>query len=183
MARKLKSLDPLQELEQELAKDDPGFKERVAAQVSRRQIARRLLGPLVEVRNKRGLSQAKIAKRMGTSQPAVARMESGASDPLFSTVHRYAHALGTDVDLRVRDEKGFHYQDSDAVMNLGPFELELDGEPVLVREKLEIEFPAMVRNLSKTMEKLKEAMTHSYGEYLINKAGSLSVEVREKTSS
>jgi transcriptional regulator with XRE-family HTH domain len=42
-----------------------------------------------------GLSQAEIAARTGTTQSAIARMESPGADPRLSTVERYAHALGT----------------------------------------------------------------------------------------
>ncbi|MFC3491194.1 helix-turn-helix domain-containing protein [Glycomyces rhizosphaerae] len=43
-----------------------------------------------------GLSQAEVAARIGTTQSAIARLESGASDPRFSTVSRYAEAVGVD---------------------------------------------------------------------------------------
>jgi predicted transcriptional regulator len=49
---------------------------------------------LVERRHALGLSQTQVAARMGTSQSAVARLETGASDSLVSTVERYASALG-----------------------------------------------------------------------------------------
>ena len=38
---------------------------------------------------------------MGTSQPAVARLESGQLDARVSTLQRYAAALGRDVQLRL----------------------------------------------------------------------------------
>ena len=41
-----------------------------------------------------GLSQTQVAARMGTSQSAVARIETGSADVLLSTVDRYATALG-----------------------------------------------------------------------------------------
>jgi DNA-binding XRE family transcriptional regulator len=40
------------------------------------------------------VSQAKLARRIGTSQPAIARLEAGLADPKLSTVLRYAAALG-----------------------------------------------------------------------------------------
>jgi predicted transcriptional regulator len=49
---------------------------------------------LVERRRALGLSQTQVAARMGTSQSAVARIETGSSDVLLSTVERYASALG-----------------------------------------------------------------------------------------
>ncbi|MGH3925066.1 MAG: helix-turn-helix domain-containing protein, partial [Pseudonocardiaceae bacterium] len=42
----------------------------------------------------RGLSQAEVALRIGTTQSAVARLESARSDTRLSTVQRYAEAVG-----------------------------------------------------------------------------------------
>src|SRR5713101_2512641 len=49
---------------------------------------------LAEARRKAGLTQAELAARMKTSQAAVARIESGHGAPKWSTVERYARALG-----------------------------------------------------------------------------------------
>ena len=48
-------------------------------------------------------SQAEIARRMGTSQPAVARLESGRGNPSLATLRRYAEATGT--KLRISFER------------------------------------------------------------------------------
>jgi len=48
------------------------------------------------------LSQTEIAARMGTSQSAVARLESGELDVRLSTLERYAAALGRTVDWQAR---------------------------------------------------------------------------------
>jgi transcriptional regulator with XRE-family HTH domain len=65
----------------------PGFRE-----MSERR--RALRDELVEGRRALGLSQTQVAARMGTSQSAVARLETGTSDVLMSTIDRYATALG-----------------------------------------------------------------------------------------
>ncbi len=44
-------------------------------------------------------SQAEIARRMGTSQPAVARLESGRGNPSLATLRRYAKATGTKLKI------------------------------------------------------------------------------------
>jgi len=49
---------------------------------------------LAEARRKAGLTQADVATRMGTSQAAVARIESGQGAPKRSTIERYARAVG-----------------------------------------------------------------------------------------
>ena len=56
-----------------------------------------------EVRRASGLSQEVIAQRMGTSQSAVARIESGLSRgrwPSMSSLERYARALGKKLEVR-----------------------------------------------------------------------------------
>ena len=45
-----------------------------------------------------GLSQTEVAARMGTSQSAVARLESGDADVRLSTLERYVAALGERLD-------------------------------------------------------------------------------------
>lgn len=59
---------------------------------------RKLLTALREARLRKGLSQAEVAARTGTTQSAIARLESGASDPRLSTVQRYAAAVGVQFD-------------------------------------------------------------------------------------
>jgi predicted transcriptional regulator len=61
-----------------------------------------LIDELVRARRESALSQTEIAARMGTSQSAVARLESGDLDARLSTVERYAAALGRTVDWQVR---------------------------------------------------------------------------------
>jgi predicted transcriptional regulator len=83
-----------------MASDDlpvlPGFRELALRR-------RELLSDLVAERHRAGLSQAEIARRMGTSQPAVARLETGGVDVRLSTLERYAAAVGA--RLRVRLEE------------------------------------------------------------------------------
>jgi predicted transcriptional regulator len=61
-----------------------------------------LIEELVRARRESELSQTQIAARMGTSQSAVARLESGELDARLSTLERYAAALGRTVDWQVR---------------------------------------------------------------------------------
>ena len=49
---------------------------------------------LGEARRIVGVTQAEVARRMGTSQAAVARLESGNGKPNWETVERDARALG-----------------------------------------------------------------------------------------
>ena len=63
---------------------------------------RELIDELVRARQESELSQTEIAARMGTSQSAVARLESGTLDARLSTLERYAAALGQTVDWQIR---------------------------------------------------------------------------------
>ena len=53
-------------------------------------------------RERRGVTQAELAARIGSSQPALARLEAGGVTPSFDTLRRIAKALGLElvVDLR-----------------------------------------------------------------------------------
>lgn len=55
---------------------------------------------LLRARVRSGLSQAELAKRMGTSQSAVARLESGQSLPSTKTLLRFAEATGLKIRIR-----------------------------------------------------------------------------------
>jgi transcriptional regulator with XRE-family HTH domain len=61
-----------------------------------------LVADLVAVRKRKGLSQSEVAERMGTSQPAIARLETGGPDARLSTLERYAAAVGVSLSWRVR---------------------------------------------------------------------------------
>ena len=49
-----------------------------------------------------GLSQAELAERVGTTQSAIARLESGGRPPRIDTLLRIADALGCDLDVELR---------------------------------------------------------------------------------
>lgn len=57
---------------------------------------------LVAARKAMGMSQADLARKMGTNQAAVSRFESGQTDVHLSTLRRYAKAVGVVVGYEVR---------------------------------------------------------------------------------
>ncbi len=61
---------------------------------------------LIEARVRAGLSQGEIASRMGTTQSAVARLESGRRLPSMKTVFRYAAAAGARAKIRIEAASG-----------------------------------------------------------------------------
>ncbi|MHB1986417.1 MAG: helix-turn-helix domain-containing protein [Acidimicrobiales bacterium] len=76
----------------------PGFKE-----IAERRQA--FVGGLVAQRVALGLTQTQVAARMGTSQSAVARLESGEADIRISTLERYAAALERSLEWRLGEQE------------------------------------------------------------------------------
>ena len=56
---------------------------------------------LIEARTKANLTQEQVARRMGTTQSVVARLESGHPLPSLRTLRRYASAVGRKVEIRL----------------------------------------------------------------------------------
>ena len=54
-----------------------------------------LVEALVRARTAANLTQAELARRIGTTQSAIARLEGGRVSPSFATLRRYAEATGT----------------------------------------------------------------------------------------
>jgi len=54
---------------------------------------------MIRARTAAQMSQEDIARRMETSQPAVARLEAGRGNPSLKTLRRYAAATGTRLNI------------------------------------------------------------------------------------
>lgn len=52
------------------------------------------LEAMIRARAGTGITQAELALRMGTTQSAIARLESGRVSPTVETLQKYARALG-----------------------------------------------------------------------------------------
>jgi transcriptional regulator with XRE-family HTH domain len=84
--------DALERLRERLAHVDPDqgwFFARIAEQV-------------IEQRRARGLSQKELAELTGTTQSAIARLESGGRPPRIDTLLRIAEALDCDLAVELR---------------------------------------------------------------------------------
>jgi ribosome-binding protein aMBF1 (putative translation factor) len=90
-----------QEIEELITRlsQDPSVVEQAERLDRMEQRREMLLQAMVGWRESQGLSQMEVARRMATSQPAVARLEAGLSDPRLSTLERYAVAIGYDLPL------------------------------------------------------------------------------------
>ncbi len=77
---------------------DPAFRAEYDALEEEYSIA----AGLIRARARAGLTQAEVAKRMGTTQSAVARLEGGRPMPKIETLRRYAEAVGCQIVVRFR---------------------------------------------------------------------------------
>jgi transcriptional regulator with XRE-family HTH domain len=66
------------------------------------------LDEVLKARVATGLTQSEVAARVGTTQSAIARLESASRkhSPSIATLQRYARALGYRVEVRLVKEKG-----------------------------------------------------------------------------
>jgi ribosome-binding protein aMBF1 (putative translation factor) len=69
---------------------DPGYRKEYEA--LEEEFA--LIAAVAKARQRSGLSQAQLAKRMKTTQSTIARLESGRSKPSTRTLARFAKATG-----------------------------------------------------------------------------------------
>ena len=64
-----------------------------------------MIRSLIERRNQLQMSQTKLAKVVGTKQPAISRLEKGDYNTTLSTFFKVANALDLDISLKVRRRK------------------------------------------------------------------------------
>jgi ribosome-binding protein aMBF1 (putative translation factor) len=87
-------LDFMEDLERQLK--DPKFRleyEKVEAEFAP-------IEAILEARMRKGMTQAQIAKKMGTTQSSIARVEAGNSHPTIPFLQRLADATGTRLSIR-----------------------------------------------------------------------------------
>jgi transcriptional regulator with XRE-family HTH domain len=65
-----------------------------------------LIGAMAKARLRAGLSQAQLAKRMKTTQSAIARLESGRGRPSTTTLSRFAKATGHKLKISFEPVRG-----------------------------------------------------------------------------
>ena len=60
-----------------------------------------LVSQLIEARIKSGMTQKELAKKLGTKQSAIARLESGNANPTIAFLEKTSKALGTKITLSI----------------------------------------------------------------------------------
>ena len=58
-----------------------------------------LIGKMIEAREKKGISQRKLAELSGLKQPAIARLESMRATPQIDTLFKILHPLGYTIEI------------------------------------------------------------------------------------
>lgn len=86
---------PFEKLKMDLMKD-PKFRHEYEKLQPHFEIA----SQIIEARIKRGITQEELAKRMGTGQAVISRLEGMNARPSISLIQRVADALGLKVELK-----------------------------------------------------------------------------------
>lgn len=60
------------------------------------------ISQLIEARIKKGMTQKELAQKIGTKQSAVARLESGNTNPSITFLERITSALGSKLIIQVK---------------------------------------------------------------------------------
>lgn len=90
----------IERLETLAAKDDPAARQRVDEMLAKILIR----NDLIQLRERRGLTQKQLAHLMGVSQPLVAQLESATPRNIeLRTLVRAAVALGAEIKLELRE--------------------------------------------------------------------------------
>jgi ribosome-binding protein aMBF1 (putative translation factor) len=77
--------------------EDPAFRDEWEQTAVARAVATRI----VAYRAEHGLSQSALARKLGVSQPLVARLEAGEHEPTLATLARLSRRLGLDFHIDI----------------------------------------------------------------------------------
>jgi transcriptional regulator with XRE-family HTH domain len=110
-----------------------------------------LLDEILKARAEAGLTQAELATRIGTTQSAVARLESsmGKHSPSIGTLRRYASALGYRLQVHLVKEQG--RTGLKQKMRSGP----VDADTLLAKARALRRTPKRVRVTDRLLHSLK----------------------------
>ena len=75
-----------------------------------------------EARRRANLSQRELAERAGTTQSAIARIETGHSTPSFDTVLRLVRLCGLDLDIMLVERDDSDWIQAKRLLELSPEE-------------------------------------------------------------
>lgn len=84
-------------LKKELLKDP-----KVAQEYKKLEPRYQIISELIRTRIKKGLSQDELAKRIGTKQSAIARVEAGNTNPSIEFLEKITKAMDSKLEIRVK---------------------------------------------------------------------------------
>jgi transcriptional regulator with XRE-family HTH domain len=80
-----------------------------------------------EARKRAGLSQRELGERAGTTQSAIARIETGRSTPSFDAVLKLVRLCGFDLDVMLVERDATDWVQAEDLLVLTPAERVADG--------------------------------------------------------
>ena len=80
---------------------DPAF----AEEYERLALSSAIAAAVIRLRIERDLTQAELAKLVGTRQSAISRVESGRHMPSLAFIARIGHALGAEVEIGFNEKE------------------------------------------------------------------------------
>jgi transcriptional regulator with XRE-family HTH domain len=80
-----------------------------------------------EARKRAALSQRELAERAGTTQSAIARIETGRSTPSYDAVLRLVRLCGLDLDVMLVERDGSDWAQAQQLLKLTPAQRIADG--------------------------------------------------------
>jgi ribosome-binding protein aMBF1 (putative translation factor) len=72
----------------------------IAAGYEHARRAHELAEQIRRLREEQGMTQEQLAEKVGTTQPAIARLEAGGTEPRLDTLERIGSALGLELVVR-----------------------------------------------------------------------------------
>ena len=72
---------------------------KVLAEYKRLKPQYQVISQIIEARIKKGITQKELARKLGTKQSAIARLESGNANPSIDFLEKTSKALGTKIIL------------------------------------------------------------------------------------
>ena len=110
-----------------------------------------ILDEILKARAEAGFTQAELAARIGTTQSAVARLETamGRHSPSIGTLKRYASALGYRLQVRLVKERGL------PTVGGITHSVSVDSSTLLVRARALRQTPKRVRVTDRLLQSLK----------------------------
>jgi len=73
---------------------------KIKAEYNRQQPEFAVINAIIDARAKRGITQEQLAKKLGTKQSAIARLESGRANPSIAFLKKLAQALNSNLQIK-----------------------------------------------------------------------------------